>query len=165
MNGNCPDPAVVTPSPEGDYVCNRIMSEEEAMAAFWHGRCEMEGKVSTLIPVNEHLEPACIAPAEVTVKQAFALFMSKQCLYMYSDNGLCYDGIPSGISSKIISPDLPQGIELDRNILVRSGDSLSRIANRIYGTPSTWSKLYNANKSAIGSNPDLIVTGQILKVP
>ena len=44
---------------------------------------------------------------------------------------------------------------------VKSGDTLSGIANR-YGT--TWQKLYEKNKNVIGSNPDLIKPGQVLKV-
>lgn len=44
---------------------------------------------------------------------------------------------------------------------VKSGDTLSGIASR-YGT--TWQKLYEKNKNVIGSNPDLIKPGQVLKV-
>lgn len=44
---------------------------------------------------------------------------------------------------------------------VKSGDTLSGIASR-YGT--TWQKLYEKNKNVIGSNPDLIKPGQVLKI-
>ena len=44
---------------------------------------------------------------------------------------------------------------------VVSGDTLSGIANR-YGT--TWQNIYNNNRDIIGSNPNLIKPGQILKV-
>ncbi|TWV48146.1 LysM peptidoglycan-binding domain-containing protein [Streptomyces misionensis] len=42
---------------------------------------------------------------------------------------------------------------------VRAGDTLSRIAAR-HGT--TWQRLYAANRSAIGADPDVIVPGQRL---
>jgi nucleoid-associated protein YgaU len=165
MNGNCPDPAVVRPSPNGDYVCHRPMSEDEARAAFAHLRCEEQGKMSTLTPVNEHLEPVCYDLADMTIEEAFAEFMKRECLSMYDDMGLCFNGMPSGKSSHIVGPDLPDGIVIKRNILVRTGDSLSKIAKLIYGNTVAWPQLYNANRSIVGGNPDLIVPGQILEIP
>ena len=44
---------------------------------------------------------------------------------------------------------------------VQKGDNLSSIAKR-YGT--TWQNLYEKNKDVIGSNPNLIYAGQVLKV-
>ncbi|MER2999129.1 LysM peptidoglycan-binding domain-containing protein [Pontibacter populi] len=48
---------------------------------------------------------------------------------------------------------------------VQSGDSLSKIAQRQYGNASAWTKIYNANKTTIGDNPDLIKPGQKLTIP
>ncbi|MEJ8757866.1 LysM peptidoglycan-binding domain-containing protein [Pontibacter sp. H259] len=48
---------------------------------------------------------------------------------------------------------------------VQSGDSLSKIAQRQYGSASAWTKIYNANKTTIGDNPDLIKPGQKLTIP
>lgn len=45
--------------------------------------------------------------------------------------------------------------------VVKKGDSLSSIASK-YGT--TWQKLYEKNKSVIGSDPDKIYPGQILTI-
>lgn len=44
---------------------------------------------------------------------------------------------------------------------VKKGDTLSGIAKK-YGT--TWQKLYEKNKSVIGSNPNLIIPGQVLTI-
>lgn len=44
---------------------------------------------------------------------------------------------------------------------VRSGENLSGIAKK-YGT--TWQKIYNDNKSIIGSNPNMIKPGQVLTI-
>ncbi|MBC5774191.1 LysM peptidoglycan-binding domain-containing protein [Pontibacter sp. KCTC 32443] len=48
---------------------------------------------------------------------------------------------------------------------VQSGDSLSKIAKKHYGNANAWTKIYNANKSTIGENPDLIRPGQRLNIP
>lgn len=48
---------------------------------------------------------------------------------------------------------------------VVKGDSLWAVSKRCYGDGSQWSKLYAANKSAIGANPNLIYAGQVLKIP
>lgn len=48
---------------------------------------------------------------------------------------------------------------------VVSGDSLSKIAKHHYGDAAKWHQIYDANKSTIGSNPDRIEVGQVLKLP
>lgn len=45
---------------------------------------------------------------------------------------------------------------------VKSGDTLSSIAAHFH---TTWSKLYAANRSKIGSNPNAIYPGQVLTIP
>lgn len=45
---------------------------------------------------------------------------------------------------------------------VKSGDTLSGIGSK-YGV--SWQKIYNANKSVIGSNPNRIYPGQTLTIP
>lgn len=52
--------------------------------------------------------------------------------------------------------------------VVKKGDCLSVIAQRLrsQGYPNlTWQKLYEANKSVIGKNPNLIYPGQRLVIP
>jgi len=50
---------------------------------------------------------------------------------------------------------------------VVSGDSLSAIAVKFYGTGGggNWNIIYEANKEKIGDDPNLIQPGQILKIP
>lgn len=48
---------------------------------------------------------------------------------------------------------------------VVSGDNLSFISDRFYGTQAHWKKIYEANKDLIGDNPSLIRPGQELKIP
>jgi nucleoid-associated protein YgaU len=48
---------------------------------------------------------------------------------------------------------------------VASGDSLSKIAKKLYGDANAWHKIYDANKEKIGDNPDLIRPGQRFLIP
>lgn len=51
------------------------------------------------------------------------------------------------------------------NYTIKKGDSLSTIAKKAYGDSSQWKKIYNANKSAIGGNPNKIGAGKKLVIP
>ena len=48
---------------------------------------------------------------------------------------------------------------------VKKGDCLWNIAKDIYGSGSDYTKIYNANKDIVGSNPNLIYPGQVLTIP
>jgi len=54
----------------------------------------------------------------------------------------------------------PQAAEYE----VQSGDTLWLIAEQVYGTPSRWRDLYEANRDLI-SNPNMLRTGMRLRVP
>ncbi|HET9515207.1 MAG TPA: LysM peptidoglycan-binding domain-containing protein [Gemmatimonadales bacterium] len=47
---------------------------------------------------------------------------------------------------------------------VEKGDSLSKIAQRIYGDANQWKRIYEANRDQI-KDPDLIHPGQRLTLP
>lgn len=47
---------------------------------------------------------------------------------------------------------------------VKKGDCLWNIAKRFFGTGTAHSQIYNANKSVIGSNPNLIKPGMVLNL-
>ena len=49
--------------------------------------------------------------------------------------------------------------------VVKSGDSLSRIARIHYGDESKWSYIYEANRSTIGSDPARLKIGMRLRLP
>jgi hypothetical protein len=48
---------------------------------------------------------------------------------------------------------------------VVAGDTLSKIAQKFYGNPALWTRIYAANRNIIGSNPNLVRPGQNLVIP
>lgn len=59
---------------------------------------------------------------------------------------------PSGTVSAAASPDAP------RTYVVRRGDTLRLIAQRLYGTEAAWSEIYRVNRAQIG-DPDELQVG------
>jgi nucleoid-associated protein YgaU len=61
----------------------------------------------------------------------------------------------------------PEKASADASVMeyrVVKGDSLSKIAERVYGDAQAWRRIYDANRDII-DDPDLIHPGQVLKVP
>jgi nucleoid-associated protein YgaU len=69
-----------------------------------------------------------------------------------------FSGVQSGGSSTA-----PSGAPA-QTYTVKKGDSLSKIAKRVYGDAQQWRKIHEANRDII-DNPDLIYPGQVLKLP
>jgi LysM repeat protein len=58
----------------------------------------------------------------------------------------------------------PDPASVPRTYTVQSGDSLSSISRKVYGTPSRWIDIYQANRDRLSSENALRV-GQTLRVP
>ena len=48
---------------------------------------------------------------------------------------------------------------------MKRGDFLRKIAKAFYGDENQWKKIYDANRTVIGPNPNLILPGQVLTIP
>jgi nucleoid-associated protein YgaU len=48
---------------------------------------------------------------------------------------------------------------------VQSGDTLATISQQFYGDPTQWRRIYDANKDAIGADPDKLKLGTKLTIP
>jgi nucleoid-associated protein YgaU len=48
---------------------------------------------------------------------------------------------------------------------VQTDDTLPSIANRVYGDANQWTTIYDANRSTIGDDPNLIHPGMQLTIP
>lgn len=63
------------------------------------------------------------------------------------------------------APKSPAPKAQPRTYTVVRGDCLWNIAKRFYGNGAQWPKIYNANRGAIGGNPNLIYPGQRYTIP
>ena len=70
-----------------------------------------------------------------------------------------------GTSTAPVTKPVGDGVPAPSSYVVKSGDSLSKIARRIYGDAKRWTRIYEANRQLIGDNPDLIHPGQNLVIP
>ena len=68
-------------------------------------------------------------------------------------------GFVSGGGSQLSSKE-----DTLQSYTVEKGDSLSKIAQKVYGKASLWKKIYEANQDHI-KDPDLIYPGQVLRLP
>lgn len=48
---------------------------------------------------------------------------------------------------------------------IAQGDTLGTIAQRFYGDENEWRRIYDANREAIGGNPDSVRVGTTLRIP
>jgi nucleoid-associated protein YgaU len=69
-----------------------------------------------------------------------------------------FSDVQSGASSTAPAAEVVETYE------VKSGDSLSKIAKRVYGNASAWKKIFEANQDVL-KDPDKIFPGQKLKIP
>lgn len=72
-------------------------------------------------------------------------------------------GDVKGGTSSTAKPPAPAAAE--ETYTVVKGDSLSKIAKRVYGNANSWRRIYDANREVIGDDPDLIKPGQKLTIP
>ncbi|MBN1487386.1 MAG: LysM peptidoglycan-binding domain-containing protein [Anaerolineae bacterium] len=57
-----------------------------------------------------------------------------------------------------------QAKALMREHTVAAGETLSKISEKYYGSGERWRDIYEANKDVIGSDPNLLKIGQVLKI-
>jgi nucleoid-associated protein YgaU len=69
-----------------------------------------------------------------------------------------FSDVQSGASSTAPAAEVYETYE------VKSGDSLSKIAKRVYGNASAWKKIFEANQDVL-KDPDKFFPGQKLKIP
>lgn len=55
--------------------------------------------------------------------------------------------------------------EASKTYTIKSGDTLSKIAQEQLGSSDRWKELYDLNKDVLGSNPNLIYPGREIKLP
>ena len=56
-------------------------------------------------------------------------------------------------------------VTADNQHVVTAGETLASISDKAYGNRTNWKKIYEANKSVIGSNPSTLKVGMKLTIP
>ena len=103
---------------------------------------------------------------EEDAEQGFDIVV-KIRLKQYRDYGTKTCDVAPGSSklymnkARALSANAPSG----GTYVVKKGDSLWKIAASQLGNGSKWNKIYEANKSVIGGNPNKIYPGQKLTIP
>lgn len=69
-----------------------------------------------------------------------------------------FSDVQSGASSTAPAAEVYETYE------VKAGDSLSKIAKRVYGSGNQWKRIFEANTDVI-QDPNKIFPGQKLKIP
>ncbi len=64
-----------------------------------------------------------------------------------------------------VVPPAPSGPAGSTLHAIQPGDTLSEIARTYYGDPARWRPIYNANRTAIGRDPDRLRVGTRLVIP
>lgn len=72
---------------------------------------------------------------------------------------------PAAAADEPVSPSSEASPDCGIVHEVRPGDTLSRLAARVYEDYRKWTLIYNANISAIGEDPDTIGVGMRLRIP
>ena len=77
------------------------------------------------------------------------------------------DFLQKGIEKPVEKPTTKPEFNTTNNpstYIIKSGDSLSKIAKKFYGRANDWQKIFEANKDKI-KDPDLIYPGQQINIP
>ena len=59
----------------------------------------------------------------------------------------------------------PSPAAVGESYVVAEGDTLATIAEKVYGDPALWRRIYDSNRSTIGENPDAVRIGTTLRIP
>jgi nucleoid-associated protein YgaU len=70
---------------------------------------------------------------------------------------------PSAVAATPAAGSVPQQPSVA--YVVQPGDSLQGIAQQHYGDAGEWTRIYQANRSTIGPDPDALQAGTTLQLP
>ncbi len=98
---------------------------------------------------------------EVTVRGEVPTASDKQAVLGDVQN---VEGITKIVTGLVVAEE-KAAQEAESTYTVQAGDTLWGIAQKLLGNGALYTKIYEANKDVIGSNPDVIKVGQVFKIP
>jgi phage protein D len=87
-------------------------------------------------------------------------YMVKQAVHTVDE-----EGYTTKVELRMVLDRETEETEEGETYTVQSGDSLWKIAKSFYGNGAMYTKIYEANRETIGSNPGIIYPGQKLVIP
>jgi uncharacterized protein YidB (DUF937 family) len=121
------------------------------------------GAIAALLPVLiDKLTPDGAVPAGNEVQQRGRAILCEQAAAGTAAPRprADFSDVQAGASTRSAAP----AAAAEEIYVVVSGDSLSKIAKRLYGDAKQWRRIFEANRDQI-ENPDLIHPGQKLRIP
>lgn len=73
--------------------------------------------------------------------------------------------LPSSQIQTSITPNVPTVTDLPSDYTIQKGDSLWKIAESVYSSGYNWTDIYEANKTVLGSNPNVLEAGTKIRIP
>jgi uncharacterized protein YidB (DUF937 family) len=121
------------------------------------------GAIAALLPVLiDKLTPDGAVPTDNEVQQRGRALLREQAAAATASPRprADFSDVQAGASTRSAAP----AAAAEEIYVVVSGDSLSKIAKRLYGDANQWRRIFEANRDQI-ENPDLIHPGQKLRIP
>lgn len=100
---------------------------------------------------------------KLSKKEIRALKSIKTALKSVPSTTTVSSGLPKRPDRKVVVT--PARSKYIAEHTVKSGDTLSQISKKYYGTDKKYMVIYKENKKVIGNDPNLIKPGQVLKIP
>jgi nucleoid-associated protein YgaU len=102
---------------------------------------------------------------QVTVKDGVATISGEAASADAKEKAVLMVGNLQGVS-QVNADNLtaPEGLGKVEYYVIKSGDTLSAIAQKYYGKASAYPRIFEANREVI-KNPDLIYPGQKIRIP
>jgi nucleoid-associated protein YgaU len=99
---------------------------------------------------------------EVTIRGEVETAADKQAVLADVQN---VEGLTKIVTGLSVAEEVRKAEAEKQTYTVQAGDTLWGIAQKLLGNGALYTKIYEANKDVIGSNPDLIKVGMVLKIP
>jgi LysM repeat protein len=135
-------------------------------------RIDMMDLVKTLKEENENLKRDLIAATSRVEQLEKVLGQARRATQGQAPAGNAISASPTqplvsrptGSQAQSRRTETPGPNDTPRTYTVQSGDTLSAISRRMYGTPSRWIDIYQANRDRLSSESALRV-GQEIRIP